>query len=257
MRPRTLSAGASVLIGLCAVTALRSPAAASDTSGAAARARLLPKLAKYVSARAAEFEQIDAERRSLLDTLATHIADRLRAETPVRVTFVCTHNSRRSHFAQLWALVAARHAGIDRVQTYSGGTEATACNPRTVAALERAGFDVERTTDDDNPIYHVRFAANAPAATCFSKVYDHAPNPKHDFIVVMTCSHADETCPSVRGAALRLAITYDDPKAADDTPEEASRYDERCAQIAREMLYVFNEVARAPGMNKSRPTTQD
>ncbi len=47
----------------------------------------------------------------------------------------------------------------------------------------------------------------------------------------------------VQGASSRFAIPYDDPKVADGTPEETAIYDERCAQIAREMLYVFSQVA--------------
>ena len=34
---------------------------------------------------------------------------------------------------------------------------------------------------------------------------------------------------------------YDDPKAFDDTPAEAEKYDERSQQIAREMLYIFSK----------------
>jgi arsenate reductase len=58
----------------------------------------------------------------------------------------------------------------------------------------------------------------------------------------MTCSEADRNCPNVVGATLRLPLPYEDPKAADDTPEEAARYDERSLQIATELLYVFSQV---------------
>ena len=58
----------------------------------------------------------------------------------------------------------------------------------------------------------------------------------------MTCSRADESCPVVMVADLRVGIPYDDPKAADGTPEESARYDERCKQIATEMFYLFSLV---------------
>ena len=45
--------------------------------------------------------------------------------------------------AAIWARVAAYRAGFTEVETYSGGTEITAFNPRAVAALRRAGFRVE------------------------------------------------------------------------------------------------------------------
>lgn len=198
------------------------------------------KLETTIKQRTDEFKTIPAERRKQLDDLAGMIRESIKNDDRARLVFICTHNSRRSHLAQIWAAVAARHYSVAGIHTYSGGTESTAFNPRAVVALERAGFKIARTTDDANPIYHVRFSDDAHPLTCFSKVYDQAPNPKTGFIAVMTCGHADEACPVVRGAAQRIAITYEDPKFADGTPEEASTYNERCEQIAREMLYVFS-----------------
>ena len=58
----------------------------------------------------------------------------------------------------------------------------------------------------------------------------------------MTCSQADKACPVVKGAASRVAVPYDDPKDFDGKPQEQTKYDERCKQIARETLYVFSKV---------------
>lgn len=162
----------------------------------------------------------------------------------MRLTFICTQNSRRSHLAQLWAAIAADEYAVENVTTFSGGTEATAFNPRAVAALRRVGVVIPEPETSSNPRYEVRFSESSPRTpeTCFSKVYDEAPNPQDGFCAVMTCTQADEACPYVPGADKRLALPYVDPKAADDTPQEAATYDERCEQIAREMLYVFSEV---------------
>jgi arsenate reductase len=159
------------------------------------------------------------------------------------MTFICTHNSRRSHFGQVWAAVAAAHFGLENITTFSGGTEATAFNPRAVAALERAGFSIENP-GGDNPKYKVRFGEAADALTCFSKKYDDASNPQKGFVAVMTCSDADRNCPIVPGAVARFATPYVDPKEADNTPQETARYDERCKQIATEMLYLMGKVHR-------------
>jgi arsenate reductase len=208
-----------------------------------AAAELRPSLANYVAARTAEFDDVPADRRATLDELAAYIRKQRDAGESVRLVFICTHNSRRSHMAQLWAATAAASYGIDDVETFSGGTEATAFNPRAVAALERAGFEIKTSTPADaNPKFLVRVGPTADALECFSKVYDQPPNPSSGFCAVMTCSAADEACPSVPGATLRLAIPYDDPKVADGMPEEAATYDERCAQIAREMLFAFSRV---------------
>lgn len=204
---------------------------------------LLPALSAYAAEALAELERIPAERRLQLDALALFVAERARIGEPAPLIFICTHNSRRSHMAQLWAQAAAHHFGINGVETYSGGTEATAFDPRAVAALVRAGFSIEATSTGDNPVYGVRFSESAEPMECFSKVYDQPPNPTGGFGAVMTCGAADAGCPVVFGAAERISITYDDPKAADGTAEEAAVYDERCRQISREMLYAFSRVS--------------
>lgn len=215
---------------------------------AAGKPRLDPELAAYVASRVGEFDQIPPERVETLRRLADYVVARRGAGQPVKLTFICTHNSRRSHMAQLWAAAAAAHYGIDGVETYSGGTDRTAFNPRTAAALRRAGFDVAEPStllQPDNPRYTVSYAPGAAPLTCFSKVYNEPPNPRTEYCAVMTCTEADDKCPVVEGAELRLALPFEDPKAADDTPEEAAAYDERCAQIAREMLLVFREAEQS------------
>ncbi len=201
-------------------------------------------LQTYIGQRVAEFEQIPADRRADLERLADYVRECGDAGRPIRLTFICTHNSRRSHMAQVWAATAAHHFGIEGVETFSGGTEATAFNPRAVRALRAAGLQIEQTNQAENPIYHVRFAADAAPLTAFSKVYDQAPNPREAYCAVMTCGSADRACPNVAGARRRVAITYDDPKASDGTADEGRVYAARCAQIGREMLYVFARVSK-------------
>lgn len=203
--------------------------------------QLNPRLAEYVAQRESEFDQIGAERKAQLQLLADYLRERRAADKPIQLTFICTHNSRRSHMSQLWGQVAAVHYGLAKVETFSGGTESTAFNPRAVDALRRAGFDIEQLDKSKNPRYQVAFAAGSHPVVCFSKIYTEAPNPKSDFCAVLTCSSADRACPTVSGASLRVAIPYEDPKVADDTPEEAIIYDERAAQIARELLYAFSQ----------------
>ena len=183
------------------------------------RAELYPEIAKFVEQRKTEFGEIS------------------------KLAFVCTHNSRRSHFTQVWAQTAASHYGIKNVVSFSGGTEATACNPRTIAALKRSGFKADATSPSDaNPHYSVRFQASGEPVTCFSKVYNDAPNPTSGYCAIMTCSQADKACPTAPGCDLRVAIPYDDPKVSDGTPSESATYDKRGEQIAREMLYVMSLV---------------
>lgn len=199
-------------------------------------------LAAYTDARVGEFGLISAERVRELDALASHIRATLDDGKPARLVFVCTHNSRRSHLAMIWAGVASARYGVGPVEVFSAGTEATAFNPRAVAAIERAGIEVERMSEEDNPVYRVAFAGGREPLECFSKTLDHPSLPVETFAAVMVCGEADASCPTVPGCQFRAAIRYVDPKASDGTPDETATYDERCAQIAREMLYVFSRV---------------
>jgi arsenate reductase (thioredoxin) len=62
------------------------------------------------------------------------------------------------------------------------------------------------------------------------------------YAAVMTCSHADENCPFIPAAEVRIPVRYEDPKQFDNTPGEADRYDQRSLQIASEMFHVFSNV---------------
>lgn len=231
-----LFAGATALAG-GAVTAVR-----ADTGGSAkSKAVMLPRLSQYTKPLSSGFDAIPPERKQHLEKIALFVRSKIAAGEHAKLVFICTHNSRRSHMSQLFASVAAANYGIDGVETYSGGVEATAFNPRAVAALERAGFKIENP-GGDNPHYRVTYAKNRPPVEAFSKKYDDPFNPHDGFVAVMTCSQADKNCPSIQGSSLRVAVPYEDPKASDGTPDEAATYDQRAKQIATEMFYLFSRV---------------
>jgi arsenate reductase len=202
------------------------------------------ELEKYCSTLESEFDQISDERKKSLEQLSEYISSKIKNGDSCNLTFICTHNSRRSHFGQIWAQTAAYWYNIENIKTYSGGTESTAFNKRSVAALSRAGFEIENKGKgkEKNPKYFVTQGENFHINSMFSKKYDHPVNPDKNFAAVMVCSDADENCPFVPGAEKRFSITYEDPKAFDDTDKEKEMYDERCRQIAREMFYVFKNV---------------
>jgi arsenate reductase (thioredoxin) len=205
---------------------------------------LFPTLQTTTESLIKQFGTISAARRVLLQQLTTFVEQRVQAGQIVHLNFICTHNSRRSHLSQLWAQAAAHYYGIPNVQSYSGGTEATAFNPRAVKAMSEAGFDIVKIKESDNPVYEVRFAEEINPVTAFSKTYNDPFNHNTDFAAIMTCSHADENCPLVFGATARIALTYDDPKEFDGTPQEAEKYKERAEQIGTEILYAFSQVKK-------------
>ncbi|MCH2110744.1 MAG: hypothetical protein MK135_15595 [Polyangiaceae bacterium] len=212
----------------------RQPAAAS-------KVELHAPLAESVKDILPMMDQISPDRKKQLKKLALFIETKKKSGEEADLTFICTHNSRRSHLSQLWSATAAAYYGVQGVKTYSGGTESTAFNPRAVAAVERAGFQVEKP-EGENPHYLVSFGPQAQKQECYSKKYNDAKNPQKNFAAIMTCSQADKNCPTVEGAVLRVPIPYVDPKEADGTPKEAATYDERSRQIASEMFYLFSQV---------------
>jgi protein-tyrosine-phosphatase len=213
------------------------------TTAVAKDTDVLPALKPMIGQVTEEFDQIPAERQLILKQTARFIRSKLQAKETPQLTFICTHNSRRSHLAQIWAQTAAAWYDVAGVQTFSGGTEATACNARTVATLTRAGFAITNSTPGDaNPVYLVQYSRQAEPMRAFSKVYSAEGNPQSQFVALLTCDHADQSCPVVVGAALRVAVHYVDPKAADGTEQEAATYDASCREIAREMLFLMQQV---------------
>lgn len=197
----------------------------------------------YCASLILQFDTIPSHRKTLLRELSDYIAAQIVLKKDINLLFVCTHNSRRSHFGQIWAAVAANFFDVQTVHPFSGGTESTCFNENAIEALRSLGFDINATTDTNNPVYHVIFGENQ-IITCFSKRYDDNVNPHANFAAIMTCSDAEQNCPVIFGADKRIGICYDDPKAFDNTPMQETAYHARCEQIALEMLFVFSQLTK-------------
>ncbi|MFG6687507.1 low molecular weight phosphatase family protein [Mariniflexile sp. HNIBRBA6329] len=187
-------------------------------------------------------ESVTTERKKTLQPLIDFIKSKVNTQEDIRINFICTHNSRRSHLSQVWAQVMAKHFNIKNVFCYSGGTEATALFPMVAKTLSNQGFQIKTLSEGNNPVYSIKYAENEHPIIGFSKTYDDAFNPESAFAAVMTCSQADGGCPFIAGAERRVSITFEDPKAFDNTPEQAEKYSERSLQIATELGYVFSQI---------------
>jgi len=185
---------------------------------------------------------VSEERKQVLQPLVSYIQEKLNNKEVINLNFICTHNSRRSHLSQVWAQTMAFYYQIPNVNTYSGGTEATAMNATVVDTLIDNGFKIQQLSDGTNPIYSVKYADNTPSIIGFSKKYDDDFNPTSAFGAIMTCSQADEGCPFIAGTDKRMPVTYEDPKLYDGTSLEKEKYLERSLQISSEMHYVFSTV---------------
>ena len=187
---------------------------------------------------------VSNERKDVLNPLVDYLQNKVNSSEEIRLNFICTHNSRRSHLSQIWAQTMAFHFEIKNIFCYSGGTEATAMFPKVGETLVNQGFEIQKLSESQNSVYSVKFAKNQHPIICFSKTYFDDFNPKSNFGAIMTCNNADEGCPMVFGAEARFPIIYDDPKAFDGTDVMNEKYAERSLQIASEMYFVFSQIKK-------------
>ena len=206
------------------------------------RTTLLPHIEKFAGT--VNCESITSERKDVLQPLIDFIQSKTTGKQEIRLNLICTHNSRRSHLALVWAQTAAAYFDIEKVFCYSGGTEATALYPMVAETLKDSGFGIQILADGINPVYAIKFAENEHPVIGFSKLYNDEFNPEEEFAAIMTCSQADGGCPFISGAEKRIPITFDDPKVFDNTPKQKEKYEERSLQIATEMFYVFSQIKK-------------
>lgn len=185
---------------------------------------------------------VSEDRKAVLQPLIDYIQNKVTTNQEIRLNFICTHNSRRSHLSQIWAQTMAFQFKINNVFCYSGGTEATAMFPKVAETLVNQGFQIQKLSQENNPVYAVKFDENQSPIICFSKMYSDDFNPKSNFGAIMTCNNADEGCPMVFGAEARFPIKYNDPKAFDGTELMNEKYAERSLEIASEMYFVFSQI---------------
>ncbi len=206
----------------------------------ATQTTLFPEIEAFVAK--LDPKTISEERKEIIQPLIEVLRSKVSSDQDIRINFICTHNSRRSHLSQVWAQTLAAYFKIKNVFCYSGGTEATALFPTVASTLQSSGFEVNTLSEGNNPVYAIKYANNEHPVIGFSKTLDDDFNPKSNFVAIMTCDSANEACPFVPGAEKRIPITYEDPKAYDNTPQQADKYKERSRQIATELFYVFSQI---------------
>lgn len=125
------------------------------------------------------------------------------ADEPIRVLFLCTHNSARSQMAEGFL----RALGGDRFEVHSAGTEATRVHPLAIAALREQGIDISGQR---------------------SKTLDEYLGQRFAYVITV-CDSARDACPVWPGVAQRFHWSFPDPSQAEGN--EAAR------------LAVFQQVA--------------
>ena len=148
------------------------------------------------------------------------------AEAPIRVLFVCTHNSARSQIAEA---LLQRYGG-DAFEVYSAGTEVTRVNPYAIRVLADLGIDW-------------RDARSKSITGFLDESFDY---------VITVCDRARETCPVFPGSTNTLHWGLDDPSEVEGTDDERLAAFKRTETEVATRLRPFIEVAlRTAG--RSRP----
>lgn len=232
---------------------------AVEAATPATRRRILPALAAHADYLTTTYDLLDPARHAAAEEILSWILERYEPGKPLDLIAVCTGNSRRSALSAAMGNLAAAYHGLPGIRFHSGGTQPSALNSRTITALKEIGFEIQATGQEAprgepgtaNPIHLVRWgvpgAAGEPAfeARESSKRYDDAQNPQQGFAALMVCDEADESCPTVRGAAKRISMPLLDPKIYDGGSYEAAKYRERRDDIGRLMLSILGQARRA------------
>lgn len=183
---------------------------------------LAPLLVEQRAAIARQRTDLDRLEGELLDLeLTIAAAGRARRTRPVaepiRVLFVCTHNSARSQIAE--ALL--EHYGGDDFEVRSAGTEATRVNPYATRVLGEIGIDWSAAR---------------------SKAIDEFLDERFDYVITV-CDRARETCPVFPGSTNSLHWGLDDPSEVEGTDDDRLRAFRRTRQELAVRLRPFIEVA--------------
>lgn len=188
---------------------------------------LAPILASQRAAIARQREDLDRLEGELADLeLTIAAAGRARRSRPVpdpiRVLFICTHNSARSQIAE--ALLD--HYGGGDFLVRSAGTEATRVNPFAVQVLAEVGIDWSNAR---------------------SKVLTEFLDDPWDYVITV-CDRARQSCPVFPRQVNTLHWGLDDPSEVEGTDEEKLEAFRRTRVEVATRLRPFVEIAlRAAG----------
>lgn len=189
--------------------------------------------------------ELSEERKLLLLDISRFIIEELKSDKMVNLNFICTHNSRRSQLAQVWAHYGVEFFQLNYINSFSGGTETTAFFSNTVKTLQEVGFDFHiKDFSHQNPVYEISAKTMKTKIVGFSKVYNDVNN-KQPFIAITTCSNADENCPFISEAVKRFHLPFTDPKKADNTPNALEVYKKTSQLIAGEIGFMLQNVSNS------------
>jgi protein-tyrosine-phosphatase len=124
---------------------------------------------------------------------------------PVRVLFLCTHNSARSQMGE--ALI--RHIGKGQIEAFSAGTTVTSVKPEAIETMRRRGIDISHQKSEHLSDY-------------LDMTFEY---------VITVCDEAREVCPVFPNGKRQLHWSFADPSSVEDPAERMAAFE----QVAREL----------------------
>ena len=186
---------------------------------------------------------LEKDRKDKLIELAQIIKKNHDQQNIVKIIFICTHNSRRSQFSQVWAHISSLYFKLDFLAFYSGGTEVDSVNLNVINALSNSGLKIEKKQTGEK-VYLLKSSKRDNGINLYSKEYSCKSNPAKHFIAIMTCFNADQMCPVIKGADKKVFLPYPDPRTSDQTGLEKKIYGKINAVIAKEMFYLMKQLKK-------------
>lgn len=145
----------------------------------------------------------------------------IRLQKPVRILFLCTHNSARSQMAE----GLARHMGGGLIEAYSAGTEATFIKPEAIEVMKRRGIDITQQK---------------------SEVLTQYLDQEFDYVITV-CDSARESCPIFAGGKHHLHWSFEDP--SDAPPDQRlMAFEQTARQLATRIGYLITIIAKQQGV---------
>ncbi|NWG16206.1 MAG: ArsR family transcriptional regulator [Chloroflexi bacterium] len=163
------------------------------------------------------YEQYQAAGRALHPAFAeTHQMPLATPSDPIRVLFVCTHNSARSQMAE--ALM--RFMGAGRVEAHSAGSHPGDIHPDTITTMARMGIDLGGQRAKHLSVFE-------------AQPFDY---------VITVCDRAREVCPAFPGAGQQIHWGFPDPTAIDDQAERLAAFEDIAGRLRSRIGYFLTMV---------------
>ena len=116
---------------------------------------------------------------------------------PIKVLFVCVHNSARSQMAEAYL----NHFGGGRFAAESAGLEPGILNPRVVQVMKENGIDI--SANETKSVFDILKRGGL-----------------YSFVVTVCDETSAEKCPIFPGAAKRLHWSFADPSSLTGAEDE-------------------------------------